>query len=136
MRVRVVLMRVPEEGPPEGTSTKKRREGGREGGREGRTSRMMCWMRWTDSREVFFMLVTSECSAFNFLRISLIGKEEEREKEGAREENIMSALDSYASPSYMSFSLFSFRADPQPLPPSLPHLKMGKSSSTMESTRA
>jgi len=88
MRVRVVLMRVlEEEGPPEGTSTKRRRKGGRgrEGGREGRTSRMMCWMRWTDSREVFFMLVTSECSAFNFLRISLIGQEEEREKGGARE---------------------------------------------------
>ena len=50
-----------------------------EGGREGRenvcTSRMMCWIRWTDSREVFFMLVTSECSAFSFLRISLTDRQ-------------------------------------------------------------
>lgn len=34
----VVLVRVlKEEGPPEGTSTKNRKEGGKEGGREGRT---------------------------------------------------------------------------------------------------
>lgn len=80
------------------------------------------------------MLVTSECSAFSFFRISLIGERGKRGGKGGKNVSSLRAL-------RVRFSLFSLELHPEHTPslslfPSLPHLKMGKSSSTMESTKA
>ena len=87
------------------------------------TSRMMCWIKWTESKEVFFREVTSECRALSFLRISLrvggwVGVEGEEEEKAVRMRccmHILGGLEWVGGVTY---------------------LRMGKSSSTIESTRA